>query len=88
MGRRENLLPGGKPDRLGRVQKQIKRAFIASGGKPLRIADLLPRCYPAVRGFKLWHRTNVHRAIDKVARPIGRDGKGVIWGEDHTNRHR
>ncbi len=30
-----NLRLSGTPDRLGRMQKQIRRAFIASGGKPL-----------------------------------------------------
>jgi hypothetical protein len=34
-----NLLPCGVPERLGRVQRQIKRALVASNGKPLRIAQ-------------------------------------------------
>ena len=41
MGRRYgNLLPAGKPDRISRVQRQVKGAFIAKGS-PLRIGSLL-----------------------------------------------
>jgi hypothetical protein len=35
------LVIAGKP-KVGRVQHQIRRAFIACGGRPLTIADLLP----------------------------------------------
>jgi hypothetical protein len=38
----------GKPDRIGRVQRQVKRAFIAKGS-PLRIGSLLAHCYPRAR---------------------------------------
>ncbi len=70
-----NLRLSGTPDRLGRVQKQ--RAFIASGGKPLRMADLLPRSYPRATTFKKWHRTNVHSAVVKVAVRISKTGRGL-----------
>lgn len=39
--RRPWLLSGGKPARVGRVQTQIRRAFIASGGRQLKIRDLI-----------------------------------------------
>ena len=71
--------PRGSPDRIGRVQLQIRQAFIASGGAPLRMRDLLPRCYPRADRYKDWHRWNVRRAALTVAIQIGRDGKGVIW---------
>ena len=51
-----NRAPCSTPDRIGRVQLQIRRALIASGGKPLGMSDLLPRCYPKVKKFKEWHR--------------------------------
>jgi len=73
-----NLRLSGTPDRLGRVQKQIRRAF-SSGGKPLGISALLRWCYPRASKFKPWHRTNVHRAVAKVAKPIRRHRRGNEW---------
>ena len=66
--------------RVGRIQRQIRRAFIASGGRPLRIAVLLPWCYPRLSVFKPWHRTNVHRAARRFAIRVGKHGRANIWG--------
>jgi hypothetical protein len=60
--------------RLGRVQRQIRRALIGLG-RPLRIRDLLKWVYPHVVEFQSWHRTNIHRAITRVARPVGKTRK-------------
>jgi hypothetical protein len=73
-------MPRGSPDRIGRVQLQIRRALIASDGKPLQMSDLLPRCYPREKKFKEWHRWNIRRAAPKVAKRIGMDGQRIIWG--------
>ena len=75
-----NRAPCSTPDRIGRVQLQIRRALIASGGKPLGMSDLLPRCYPRVKKFKEWHRWNIRRAAPKVAARIGKERGRVIWG--------
>lgn len=36
--------------RIGRIQRQVRRAFIASGGKPLTSSELVRRAYPRLRG--------------------------------------
>ena len=77
--RMANLLAGGTSYQRGRVQRQIERAFIANDYKPLRISALLPWCYPAETTYRNWHRTNVHRAVGKVAVRVSKDGKGVMW---------
>jgi hypothetical protein len=57
--------------RLGRLRRQISRALIAANGKPLRIGALLSWCYPRVPTYLPWHRANIHRAIVRVAQPVG-----------------
>ena len=59
--------------RLGRLQRQIFRALIALSR--VRIKDLLAWCYPSAIEFQPWHRTNIHRAITRVARPVGKSRK-------------
>jgi hypothetical protein len=77
---RNSALGGLNADmRVGRIRRQIKRTFIASGGQPLRISDLLPHCYPRLDAFKAWHRTNAHRAATKFAVKLERRGKGNLW---------
>ena len=70
-------------DRVGRVQRQVRRAFIVADGKPLCIADLLPRCYPRARQYTVWQRWCVHRALRKYGQRIGRSktGRGcpIVW---------
>jgi hypothetical protein len=82
-GRGSGLLNGGKPVRTGRLQSQIRRAFICSNGRPLCIADLLPRCFPAAKRHARWMRKSVHRALPRFAIPLGRipdrQGRPMIW---------
>jgi len=61
----------GKP-KLGRVQRQIRGAFIAAGGRPLTIGDLLPHCFPAAASYARWMRWSVYRAAPKFAESLGR----------------
>jgi len=71
--------------RDGRLLSQLRFAFIASKGKPLSTADLLPICYATESAFgqiKTWHRINVRKAAKRVCRPIGRAttrGSPIIW---------
>jgi len=82
-GRGSGLLNGGKLVRTGRVQCQIRRAFICSNGQPLCIADLLPRCFPAAKRHARWMRKSVHRALPRFAIPLGRipdrQGQPMVW---------
>ena len=61
--------------REGRIQRQIRRAFIARA-RPLTMSELLPWAYPKLDHFKHWHRWSVRRALLRYAVPIGRSTKG------------
>ena len=54
-------------NRVGRIQRQVRRAFVASSGAPLEISALLASCYPRLAKFKHWHRKSVHRALKRHA---------------------
>ena len=71
--------------RDSRLQVQIRRAFIISGGQPLSTAELVRRCYPrsAQTGkLKRSHCVNVRRAAALVAVRV-RYGRGhgppILW---------
>jgi hypothetical protein len=53
--------------RLGRIQRQIRRALIAAGGMPVRTRELLRWCYPQAKQFEWRHRSSVHRAVHRFA---------------------
>lgn len=71
------------PVRIGRVQRQVKRAFLAGNGRPMTTADLARWCYPRVKRYRDWHYRNVRRAAEHWAERIapGRGGQGhsVTW---------
>jgi hypothetical protein len=71
--------------RMGRVQLQCWRCLVGLG-RPVKIRDLLKWCYPKAIEFQPWHRTNVHRAIIRVARPVGktRERHGTTWALRET----
>ncbi len=77
--RRHALTDEDRRRAIGRVQRQVRRAFIASAGEPLRIGQLLRWCYPRQARFKRWHRNSVRRAARRFAQPIDRDSRGVVW---------
>jgi hypothetical protein len=62
--------------RTGRIQQQIRRAFIANGGKPLSTLDLVAWAYPA--GRKPWSCHDVRRAAFKYAVQLG-PTRPVFW---------
>jgi hypothetical protein len=67
--------------RVGRVQRQIKRAFIASNGQPLTSTELLRWCWPRER--RRWHYKELMVAASRFARRIGRSqtgsGRAYLW---------
>ena len=68
-------------NRVGRIQRQIKRAFIASGGQPLLTIHLLEHGYPRVDHYERWHYVSIYRAASKVAERVGGPGRAfIIWG--------
>ena len=68
--------------RVGRVQRQVRRALVAVSA-PVSIQDLLAWCYPATKQHPQWHRTNVHRALPRFAISLGRipheRGRPCVW---------
>jgi hypothetical protein len=70
-------------DKVGRLQRQARRAFIASGGRPLRTGEVARRCYPRAVKIGNWQREAVRSALHKFAVPIGRSSRGrgrpTIW---------
>jgi hypothetical protein len=68
--------------RLGRIKRQVRRAFIANNGRPLTTGELLPLCYPRLKRFDDWHRWSVRRALLQLAERVGRRmGRGLpfLW---------
>ena len=86
------LLLIDRKTRLGRIQRQIRRALIAAGGMPVRTRQLLRRCYPHAKRFE-WNIgrvcTVLHtdlRSISSVA--CGLRGQNWQLGLDATRtRH-
>jgi hypothetical protein len=67
--------------RIGRVQRQIERAFIISDGKPLSTNKLMEWAYPRLRKPYHWCYRQLWQAAERFAVRIGRSktGKGRPW---------
>ena len=78
---RQSFIASGP--REGRIQRQVRRCFIAGDGKPRTMNELVRWAYPELDRFECWHRWSVRRALVKLAKPIGRSriGRGApgIW---------
>jgi hypothetical protein len=68
--------------RVGRVQRQIRRAFTALES-PLTTSELLKRCYPRLTQYASWQRRQVREAAARWAVRIGRSDRGsgtpIMW---------
>ena len=58
--------------REGRVMRAIRRALIASGGRPLKTRDLLRFAYPQLKQFQFWNYWSIYRAAPRYAVKDGR----------------
>jgi len=72
----------------GRLQRQIRRAFIAASGRPdgVPMSIFLDFCYPHKRliGKRLsrQHQYSIWRTLMAVAEPVGRAktiGRPILW---------
>jgi hypothetical protein len=63
-------------NRMGRIRRAVRRAFILSDGKPILARDVLERSYPRLRIFLRGHRRAVWRALCMDAVCIGRQLRG------------
>jgi hypothetical protein len=61
---------------IGRLQRQIRRAFIAAGGMPVRTRQLLRWCYPHLNRFERRHRVSMYQVAPRFAVNI----KVGLWG--------
>jgi hypothetical protein len=66
---------------LGRIQKRIRRAFLAHPDRLYRTVELVRWAYPRLTGeIEDWHRGNICRAAETVAVRVRRDRPGgVVW---------
>ena len=62
--------------RVGRVQRQIRRAFIASNGQPLSTSTLIRWCFPKLKTLPSWHYKSVRVAAARFAKRVGRSENG------------
>jgi hypothetical protein len=64
----------------GKLQKRIRRAFIANPGAELTTGDLRHWCYPRLTGSKRNQRFAIRLAAQAVAVPVRRGWKGsIVW---------
>jgi hypothetical protein len=84
----DRVIGFGKPPknqrwRVGHVQRQIKRALIASNGKPLTTSELMRRAYPRLTKYQSWRYRQVREAALRWAVRVGRSGIGtgrpLLW---------
>ena len=78
-----NLLNAGVTYRIGRLQLCVRRAFIASDGRPLSTGELARRYYKR-DDLQYWHFDNVRRAMrsGKIGVRAGSraaQGRAVLW---------
>ena len=76
-------IPAKNPFRIGRIQRQIKRTFIANPGRPLTTSELIRCAYPRLKVFETWRYEQVRVAAERFAVRIGvaktRRGKPILW---------
>ena len=64
----------------GKLQKRIRRAFIANPNAELTTGDLRHWCYPRLTGSKRNQRFAIRHAALEVAVPVRRGWKGsIVW---------
>jgi len=73
---REYLLLIASKNRIGRLRRTVKRAFILSGGLPLTIGDILPRAYPRLKHYPCGYRSSLRRALLRECQIIARNLRG------------
>ena len=83
--RRRNGLPVviGAKTRMGRVRVAVRRAFIASNGRPILVREVLERCYPRLKRFRSRQYDLARMALRRVAVIVARNrfgrGRPALW---------
>ena len=67
-------------ERIGKVQRGVRRAFAAANGVPLRTRDLLLYAYPRLESYRHDQYRALYHAAPKFAVRLGKQGRAIIWG--------
>jgi hypothetical protein len=78
-GEQSNTVYCGLAPRIGRIQRQCRRATIARPGRLYTTGELVRRCFPRLTEFDRWHWATVRRGADKFLTRIGRRGRELLW---------
>jgi hypothetical protein len=70
---------GGSYCRLGRIQRQCRRAVIAKPGASFTTAELGAWAYPRLATIGRHQRRALRRAADRFLIRIGRRGRELVW---------
>ena len=77
------IIPPQSPFRVGRIQRAVKRSFIANPGCPLTTGQLLKRAYPRQQRYQHWQYAQVRLSSERFAQRVGvarnQRGKPVLW---------
>jgi hypothetical protein len=86
MARARNLSPPHRPPQpaldSGRVQKRIRRAYVATGKLVLSTSQLMRWTHPRPGGNKHNHRRAIRGAAERYCERVGRSnghGRPVLW---------
>jgi hypothetical protein len=82
-GRNGGTLKTGESRRIGRLQRCIRRAFIAADGRPLSTGELARRYYHR-DDLEYWHFNNVARAMRSYKAGVRagirtEQGRATVW---------
>jgi hypothetical protein len=76
------LYRGPPPDRVGRRQKQVRRALLAAGDPAVSTAQLFEWCWPRLdpdARWPLWRWYTVTRAASRYAVPMNPRTRPLMW---------
>ena len=65
------IIPPQSPFRVGRIQRAVKRAFIAGPDSPLSTVDLIKRAYPRQQRYQHWQYAQVRLSAERFAQRVG-----------------
>jgi hypothetical protein len=84
--RRPNVI--ASENRVGRIRRAVRRAFVAGDGNLITARDVLQRAFPRIQRAQDWHRWSVRRALLQEAICVARNrfgrGRPNLWA---PNKH-
>src|SRR5215472_3103108 len=73
--------PKNQDWRIGHVQRQVRRCFVAAGGRPLTTGELIRWTYPRQTKFESWQYAQARLSAERWAVRVGTAGRGaaILW---------